>query len=86
MWDIVGHLVGNWDDMLAGATILGIISHAVSNFPVPENKYGKWLLGTIQYAVGQRLQASATKLGVPSPVIQSSIDYQAKQKEEGEKP
>jgi hypothetical protein len=47
----------------AGASGLGLVAHAVSTFPVPENKYGKWLLGTIQYVVGQRLQGINTLNG-----------------------
>lgn len=45
---------------LSGATALGIVSHAVNTFPVPKNKYGQWLLGVVQYTVGQRLNASKT--------------------------
>lgn len=46
---------------LTGATGLSIVAHAVNTFPVPENRYAKWFLGTIQYAVGQRQQARETK-------------------------
>jgi hypothetical protein len=59
---------------LAGGTAFGIIAHAVNTFPTPENKYGAWLLGSIQYAVGQRVSAKNTlrgmdteATGVPKP-------------------
>jgi hypothetical protein len=45
---------------LSGGTALGIIGHAVNTFPVPKSALGRWLLGVIQYAVGQRLQATNT--------------------------
>ncbi len=45
----------------SGASALVVLGHAVNTFPVPQNPYGKWLLGTIQFAIGQRLQASQTK-------------------------
>lgn len=54
------HFFAHWDDMVFGATILGIISHAVNSFPPSENKYINWLLGVIQYAVGQRQKALST--------------------------
>jgi hypothetical protein len=45
---------------LTGSTVFGIISHAVNTFPQPTNPYGKWLLGTIQWIVGQREQGLKT--------------------------
>lgn len=58
--DPVHNLVNHWDDMLLGATAIGIVSHAVNNFPQPQNKYAQWLLGVVQYAVGQRQRALET--------------------------
>lgn len=46
--------------MFTGATIVGLLGHAVNTFPVPNNIYGKWFLGTIQWFVGQRENASNT--------------------------
>lgn len=48
----------------SGATGFGIIAHAVNTFPTPSNAYGKWLLGVIQWAVGQRAIASNTFQGL----------------------
>lgn len=48
---------------LAGSTAAGLIGHAVNTFPVPNSPIGKWLLGVIQFAVGQRIQALQTRSG-----------------------
>lgn len=45
---------------LSGSTATGIVAHAVNTFPQPQNVYWRWLLGTIQWAVGQRTQGAAT--------------------------
>jgi hypothetical protein len=45
---------------LSGSSFIGIVAHAVSTFPVPDNPYAKWLLGTVQWIVGQREQAQVT--------------------------
>lgn len=49
---------------LAGATGMGLVAHAVSTFPTPANKYGMWLLGVIQWVVGQRVAADNTLKGL----------------------
>lgn len=54
---------------LAGSTVIGIIAHAVDTFPTPDNKYGQWLLGTVQFIVGQRLKGSNTVQGKDTTVI-----------------
>jgi len=41
----------------SGATVLGLIGHAVNTFPTPKNIYGQWLLGVVKFAVGQRQSA-----------------------------
>jgi hypothetical protein len=48
---------------LSGSTALGIIAHAVNTFPTPENKYGQWFLGLVQFIVGQRIQGNRTLEG-----------------------
>lgn len=53
----------HWDRIvsaLSGATVIGALSHMVNTFPIPSNPYAKWLLGSIQYIVGQRENASNT--------------------------
>lgn len=49
---------------LSGAVGFGIIAHAVNTFPTPANLYGAWLLGVIQFAVGQRVAAKNTLQGL----------------------
>ena len=66
--NLLQHWASNWDDLLAGAAALGIAAHAVNTFPTPQNKYGAWLLGTIQYIVGQRIAAANTLKGEQSVV------------------
>lgn len=65
---MLSHLFANWGThlsmFLAGASGMGIVSHAVNTFPTPENKYGAWLLGVIQMAVGQRTIAKNTLQGL----------------------
>ena len=51
--------------VIEGATAFGIIAHAVNTFPQPVNVYAKWLLGTVQFAVGQRMQAQRTMSAAP---------------------
>jgi hypothetical protein len=46
--------------LFSGATLMGIVAHVVQTFPTPENKYAQWLLGSIQYIVGQRVRAVNT--------------------------
>lgn len=60
---IIDHLFNHWGDISGTLLVGGIIAHAANTFPVPENKYGRWFLGTIQYWAGQRAQGLATKQG-----------------------
>ncbi len=48
---------------VSGAAMLGIIAHAVNTFPMPKSPIGRWFLGVIQFAVGQRLQGTYTLNG-----------------------
>lgn len=61
------HFLGNFSEHLivfvAGGTALGIVAHAVNTFPTPRNPYGAWLLGVVQFAVGQRVAAMNTLKG-----------------------
>ena len=49
---------------LSGSTALGIVGHAVNTFPTPSSKYAAWLLGVIQFTVGQRVAAKNTLQGL----------------------
>jgi hypothetical protein len=48
---------------VSGSTFIGIVAHAVNTFPMPKSAIGRWFLGVIQYAVGQRLQGHSTMDG-----------------------
>lgn len=63
MQDIVQHVTNHWGDMLGTAVFWTALGHAASTFPVPQNPYGRWLLGCLQYVVGQRIQSTATREG-----------------------
>jgi hypothetical protein len=58
--------IGNIGAFLSGSVVIGIIAHAVNTFPMPTSPIGRWFLGVIQYAVGQREQASKTLVNDPS--------------------
>jgi hypothetical protein len=45
-------------DILTGATLMGALAHALDTFPPPTNKYWQWLLGCLQWFVGQRVKGS----------------------------
>lgn len=60
---VVSHLGEHITMFLAGSTALALIGHAVNTFPVPASPIGKWLLGVVQFAVGQRLQSMQTRTG-----------------------
>ena len=53
-------LLEHLEYFFTGAAGLGIVAHAVNTFPIPKNPYGQWLLGVIQFAVGQRQLAKTT--------------------------
>lgn len=50
-------------EFLGSATVIGIVGHAVNTFPPPTNVYGRWALSLVQWIVGQRTQAAATRSG-----------------------
>lgn len=59
----------SWQDITIGAAALATIAHAVNTFPTPLNKYGAWLLGVVQFAVGQRIAAKNTIQGLDTVAI-----------------
>ena len=61
----MSHFHFDLTSVLGGATVLGIVAHAVNTFPQPKSPIGKWLLGLIQYTVGQRIQAQSTMSAPP---------------------
>lgn len=57
---------GSWEHFeifISGSFGLSVIAHAVQTWPTPKSVYGQWLLGTVQYIVGQRLRAANTVAG-----------------------
>lgn len=48
---------------VTGMFSLSVVGHIVQTFPTPENKYWQWVLGSIQFIVGQRLRATNTIQG-----------------------
>lgn len=65
----VQHSWNHWGDLLDGAIGLSILAHMVNTFPVPKNLYGQWLLGSVQFAVGQRVRASNTFKGEDTTAV-----------------
>lgn len=61
-------LFSHWGEhiglLMGGGFAMSAIAHGVNTFPTPENKYGAWLLGLIQYIVGQRVAAKNTLQGM----------------------
>lgn len=54
----------NWSHAIAVAAASSVfwsfVAHAVNTFPVPNNIYGRWLLGLVQWWIGQRDRALNT--------------------------
>lgn len=59
---------------LTGSTALAFVAHIVQTFPPPQNKYGQWALGSIQWLVGQRLRAANTMQGEGTITKQVPLD------------
>lgn len=66
---VFNHLGEHIAMFLAGSTAMGLIGHAVNTFPPPASALGKWLLGVVQFAVGQRMQSLETRNSVTPPQI-----------------
>lgn len=62
---ILNHFGEHLTMFLAGSTAISLIGHAVNTFPVPTSAIGKWLLGVVQFAVGQRMQSLQTRSTPP---------------------
>lgn len=46
-----------------GATGLSVLAQAINTFPVPDSKWGKWVLGIAQAWIGQKERAANTRQG-----------------------
>lgn len=66
-------LLNNWVEHVVifavGGLVMGVVAHAVNTFPTPKNQYGAWLLGTVQFAVGQRAVAKNTVQGMQTVAV-----------------
>ena len=60
---MINYISQHWHMWAGNTAIILAVSHAVQGFPTPENKYGAWLVGSIQYFVGQRERALNTLAG-----------------------
>jgi len=74
--------MSNWTQHIAyffaGSGVLAIVAHAVNTFPTPVNKYGAWLLGVVQFAVGQRVAAKNTLQGLDTVATAVAKDLSVK--------
>lgn len=61
-------------EFLGSATMMSFLGHAVSTFPKPASPIGRWVLGNLQWIVGQRNQAAETFAKPPAPDDQSQND------------
>jgi hypothetical protein len=48
---------------LTGSTALAFVAHMVQTIPPSDNKWFNWLLGGVQWLVGQRIRAANTLAG-----------------------
>ena len=64
MGSVAGAFASHLLLIYSGAAGFAIVAHAVNTFPMPKSTIGRWFLGVIQFAVGQRLQGLATMNGV----------------------
>lgn len=48
---------------LTGSTALAFVAHMVQTVPTPESKWAQWVLGGVQWLVGQRIRANNTLAG-----------------------
>jgi len=57
---------GEWNvwhvlvSFLGGATAFGFAAYMISTFPVPNNKYARWLLGGCQWLISQQERSKNT--------------------------
>lgn len=60
MNDFFKHLTGETDAMVIASFMTLAVAHAVNTFPVPDNKYGRWLLGCVQWVFAFKGRAENT--------------------------
>ena len=52
--DLTGVQMNHLVEFLSGAAVWGVLAHLAQTFPVPDNKYAKWALSGIQFALANR--------------------------------
>lgn len=52
-----------WQELSGNLTVFLLVAHMVSTIPVSSNKWVNWVVGGLQFAVGQRLRALNTMHG-----------------------
>lgn len=57
------HLSAFVTHFFTGVSAVALVAHAVNTFPMPKSAIGRWALGVIQFAVGQRVQGLYTMNG-----------------------
>lgn len=40
--------------IFAGMPVISILTYAARKFPMPQNVYGRWALGVVQFALGNK--------------------------------
>lgn len=46
--------MSHFTEFLSGALLWALLAHLAQTFPVPDNKYAKWLLSGVQFALANR--------------------------------
>lgn len=63
----------HWSEILSGATAWALIGHMVSTVPPSKNEWIRWLIGGVQFAVGQRNAGLNTMKGQDSTIVATPI-------------
>jgi hypothetical protein len=59
----------NWQSLITGAVAIGAASHAANTIPLPDNKWVRWAIGTVQYILanyGKGAEAFAVDKAPPT--------------------
>lgn len=67
---------GHFQIFVSGSTALAFVAHMVQTIPTPESKWAQWLLGGVQWFVGQRIRAANTLAGEGTVTKQVPRDTQ----------
>jgi hypothetical protein len=59
----------DWHSAIFGSIGLAILGHAVNTLPVPKNKWGQWIVGILQFSVGQINRSKNTVNGLDTVTV-----------------